>query len=110
MGHHQHGPLPGEACQQLEDFAPHRPVEACGGFIQQQHPGVAQQLHRQGQPPLLAAAELFRRLLQRKPPQAHLHQSFFSLLGREPPLAEFELLAHAQPEEVALRELKHQPT
>ena len=64
MGDHQHGPFLGQGRQQLQDFATNSPVEACGGFIQQQHPGVAQQLHCQGQAPLLAAAELLRRLLQ----------------------------------------------
>ena len=64
MGHHQQGPIAAEVGQELQHLLAHLPVEPGGGFIEQQHAGIAQQLHRQGQAALLAAAEALRFPLQ----------------------------------------------
>ena len=109
MGDHQQRHLPAKAGEQLQHLLAHRPIETGRRFIEQQHPRLPQQLHRQGQAPLLAAAEALGHLLQRQPRQPHLLEYRFRPLRRQAPVAELQLLANAEAEEMALRKLKHQP-
>lgn len=92
----------------MQDLLAHRPIQTGGGFIEQQNGWIAHQLHRQGQAPLLAAAEPLRCLLQRQRAQPHLVEHGLELFGRQPALTQLQFLAHAQPKEVTLGKLKDQ--
>ena len=109
VGHHQQHPIPAQLAQQLQHLVAHRPVQAGGGLIEQQHPRIPQQLHRQRQPPLLAATEALRCLLQREALQTHLPQHRLGPLGGQTALAQLQLLAHREAQEMAFRKLEHQP-
>ena len=110
MGHHQQSPLPRQLIQEPQHLLPHRPIQARGGFIKQQHPWIAQQLHRQGQAPLLAATETLRGLLQGDAGKAHLGQDLLQGLTPQTPLTQAQFLTDGQAQKVAFGKLKHQAT
>lgn len=110
VGDDQHSPIFSEGDQQIEHALLHRPIQAGGGFIEQEHFRVAQQLGRQGEAPLLAAAELLGHGGEGQIGEAHPGQHGLEGLGGAVPLAEAQVLPHGEAQKVALGKLKDEAT
>ena len=106
MGHHDQNTLSGQVEEQIQHLTTNRPVEARGGFIEEQDLRFPQELHGQGQPSLLPTTEPLRSLSAVNSMQSNLAEGLNLVVTTQSAVTQFQFLAHAQSQEVAFRELE----